>query len=230
MQATDDNLTQFRATLLEWWKQGGARSFSWRKPENRTPYRAVLAEIMLRRTRADQVEAVYDSFLERFPTLSDALSANPEEVKNILYPLGLAWRAGNVLSLFEAVKQQELRDFPADVISLQSLPGIGDYVSNAVACFTGADRGATLIDTNVVRVLGRVFGLDTSGEARRRKSVRTLAERAVDREYVAEYHYAILDFAARICVAGAPRCKSCPLSRAGQCDYFNSKGESSGAG
>jgi A/G-specific adenine glycosylase len=226
MDATDENLLVYQTILITWWLEGGARSFSWREDENRVPYRAVVAEMMLRRTRADQVERVYRAFLNQYPTLASVLEADTEEIRRLLYPLGLAWRAENFVSLFEAVRMQGMTDFPTDISSLQSLPGIGDYVSNAVACFAGGDTSATLIDTNVVRVLGRVFGIDTTGEARRRVGVRTLAQRAVDRTRAGDYHYAILDFAALVCTARTPRCPSCPFGQSGRCDYYNEITES----
>lgn len=225
MKPTEPNLDEYRQVLLEWWRDGGARTFAWRDPANRTPYRSVMAELMLRRTRADQVDRVYRAFIDRYPTLTDALDADPEEVRKILYPLGLAWRTQDILNLLAAVRDAELTDFPVDAPSLEQLPGIGDYVSNAVACFAGGSADATLIDTNVVRVLGRIFGLDTSGEARRRQPMRTLAARAVDRENVADYHYAILDFAACVCIAQRPRCTDCPVGQSGRCDYYEKEGK-----
>jgi len=110
-------------------------------------------------------------------------------------------------------------DFPLDLKKLRSLPGIGDYVSAAVACFAGGQT-EPLIDTNVVRVLGRIFGLSTTGEARRRVDMRGLAARAVYTADPAGYHYALLDFGAKVCVARRPRCENCPFSSDLRCDYY----------
>ena len=205
-------IAQFQTILMQWWESGGARSFLWRDAEYRTPYRAVLAELMLRRTRAKQAERVYRAFLERFPTLKDAIIGDREEQRQILYPLGLAWRVEEILSFLDVVHTQDLTELPTTVELLQGLPGIGDYVSNAVACFAGDDSAATLIDVNVTRVLGRVFGLPVHAEARRRKPMRELAYRAVDRTQPDSYHYALLDFAALVCTARRPKCSECPMA------------------
>ncbi len=208
----------FRAILIKWAGEYG-RNYPWRDEANLTPYRSVIAELMLRRTRADQVVSVYQHFLERFPTLADAAGGNPEEIKRILYPLGLEWRADSILAFLRAAYERFGEELPADSACLQELPGVGDYVGAAVQVFAGGTP-AVLIDVNVVRVLGRVFELDYSGEARRRKSMRELAIQAADPERSAEYHYAILDFAAKVCVAGTPRCEQCPFAELQTCHYF----------
>jgi len=220
---SESDLQAFRHELLAWWAlPGNSRPYPWRESDNRTPYRALIAEIMLRRTRADQVASTYRSFLLRYPTLRDALAAPEVDIRSALYPLGLVWRIDNVIELFRAlrVSASEASDIPADYTELLQLPGVGDYVASAIMCFAGGDSTATLIDVNVTRVLGRIFGLPVHPEARRQKPMRDLAVRAVDRARTDAYHYAILDFAALVCVAGKPRCSDCPMGRARCCNYY----------
>jgi A/G-specific adenine glycosylase len=174
---------------------------------------------MLRRTRADQVVAVFQRFMEEFPTLEAAATANSADVERLLYPLGLAWRAQNILDFLHQAHQRFPGDLPLDLGLLRSLPGIGDYVGAAIVCFAGG-HAEPLIDTNVVRVLGRLFGLNTEGEARRRADMRRLATRAVFKPDPISYHYALLDFGAKVCVARAPRCSICPFHEHEQCVYY----------
>jgi len=54
------SLPIFAEKLLAWWKEN-KRDFSWRKV--RDPYKILLAEILLRKTTAKQVERVYERFL-----------------------------------------------------------------------------------------------------------------------------------------------------------------------
>lgn len=217
MQTTEPNIKEFRQGLLHWWVDN-ARDFPWR--ENRSPYATAVAELMLRRTRAAQVVPVYNSFLTAYPTLAAAVSASPQDLKEILRPLGLEWRADNMVAFFDEAFSRFGEELPEDIITLRTLPGVGDYVGAAIACFAGGQNIA-LIDTNVVRVLGRVFGLNTAGEARRRRDMRELAVVTVDPVAPANYHYALLDFGAKVCVAVKPRCNVCPFAAAGQCDYYN---------
>ena len=211
-----ERIIEYQRILLHWW-QTNARDYPWRR--DRTPYRTAVAELMLRRTRADQVVPVFTRFLRSFSTLKAAAHAEPEELLELLRPLGLAWRAQSMLSFFRAAYERHGNDLPHERSVLIALPGIGEYVSNAVACFSG-EQSVPLIDVNIVRVLGRIFGIRTDGEARRRSDMKQLASQCVPDAGPAEYHYAVLDFAAKVCVARKPRCTTCPFSSGMRCEYY----------
>jgi A/G-specific adenine glycosylase len=222
VDATEANFARYRRTLLAWWVEN-TRDYPWR--QRRSPYRVAIAEIMLRRTRADQVVAVYRSFLDAFPTLEDAAAADPARIRSMLWSLGLAWRADTLVTFLKEARARFHDQLPTDPSVLRTLTGVGDYVAAAIACFS-ANLPVALLDTNIVRVLGRIFGVDIRGEARRRRSMRELAERALDATRPADYHYAVLDFGARICVATNPRCEICPFSVDGLCDYYQARARS----
>ncbi|HEY3329267.1 MAG TPA: hypothetical protein VGK19_04545 [Capsulimonadaceae bacterium] len=213
-------MRQFRSMLLAWWDSGGSRRFSWRMQQNRIYYATLIAELMLRRTRAEQVDAVFALFIAEHSTLAEALAADPEEIRVRLAPLGLRWRTENLLDLFKDLRERGVTELPHSKHQLIGLPGVGDYVSNAVICFAGGDPTATLVDTNVARVLGRVFGVSARGEARRHKGIRELASIAIDRSRISDYHYAILDFAAAVCAARTPQCHACQFAERQECDYY----------
>jgi len=109
-------------------------------------------------------------------------------------------------------------EVPGTKDELMSLPGVGDYVASAVVCFSSGEP-TPIIDTNVVRVIGRIFGLRLEGEARRRKEMRDAATLCLDQRQPRLYNYALLDFAALVCAAGAPRCSECPFGQRGLCAY-----------
>jgi A/G-specific adenine glycosylase len=203
-----NKIQQFQQTLNSWW-QINKRDFPWR--HNRSPYRTLIAEVMLRRTRAEQVVSVFENFIHCYPTLSLAAMANPEDIQAILYPLGLNWRIDNIINLLKTIHDRYGEIIPTELEILKTLPGVGDYVAGAVACFAGG-QCAPLIDTNVVRVLGRIFGVNIHGEARRRREMRDLANSTLDRNDPVTYHYAILDFAAKICTSKKPSCNVCPFA------------------
>jgi A/G-specific adenine glycosylase len=184
---------------------------------------------MLRRTQADQVVPVFEEFMRRFPSLTTAAQADPGELERLLWPLGLAWRARSMVAFLREAHARFGDDLPLDVGQLRSLPGIGDYVGAAIVCFAGG-QPEPLIDTNVVRVLGRIFGLSTAGEARRRADMRGIAGRAVHGADPAAYHYGLLDFGAKVCVARRPRCQVCPFSVNLWCDYYRSLTEAAPRG
>src|SRR5712692_2418229 len=128
-------------------------------------------------------------------------------------------RRGNLFRLMvREVAERYGGEVPGTKDELMSLPGVGDYVASAVVCFSSGEP-TPIIDTNVVRVIGRIFGLRLEGEARRRKEMRDAATLCLDQRQPRLYNYALLDFAALVCAAGAPRCSECPFGQRGLCAY-----------
>ena len=176
---------------------------------------------MLQRTRADQVVPVFQRFMEKYPTLSEAKDGDFIEVKTMLLPLGLAWRAETFVAFVREASARYGEELPVEVEELHTLPGIGDYAGAAIACFAG-NQSVSLVDTNIVRVVGRIFGLRIDGEARRRSDVKGAIRSVVYITDPANYHYAVLDFGAKVCTATRPRCHICPFADADRCDFFAS--------
>jgi len=105
---------------------------------------------------------------------------------------------------------------PANADALSRLPGVGRYTANAILCF-GLRRDVPLLDTNVIRVLGRVFSA-CSDRPRARDDLAfwEFAAYLVPRGKSVTYNRAILDLGALVCTARKPKCPACPLS--GICD------------
>jgi A/G-specific adenine glycosylase len=100
---------------------------------------------------------------------------------------------------------------PVERGALLSLPGVSDYVAGATRCFAW-NLPEALIDTNTVRVAGRLFGLEVRDSSRRNRLFRSLLEALVDREEPRAYNYALLDLADRICMKRRPpQHGECPL-------------------
>jgi len=114
---------------------------------------------MLHRTQARQVEGVYQMFMRRYPDIRALAEAPREEVIEVLAPLGLNWRIHGMLNAFRQIWKQH-GSVPLDMEKLVEVKGIGPYIAGSTLCFS-ADRPLPLVDSNTVRVIGRVFGLDS---------------------------------------------------------------------
>lgn len=201
--------TYFVEGLVAWAVDGNLRSFPWRGVQN--PYRVLLTEIFLRRTRAENIVATYGAFFGRYPELVNFIEAQDSDILSLVAPLGLKWRAKNILQLRDALGAS--RAIPDTYNGLTDLPGVGDYVASAVLCFVHAEA-RPLIDANLVRLVGRFFGFDTGPETRRRKWFIDLAYYLISLlpgSAVPAYNYATLDLAAKICRPAVPRCSECCL-------------------
>ena len=208
---------KLQSGLLRWFREN-SRDFSWRR--NRTPYRILIAEMMLRRTRAKQVEPIYNRFLKRFPTINSLANGDSREIRSLLKPLGLEWRANNIILVAKEIRERFGGDLPATRQELLSLPGVGPYVAGAVLCFAHG-KPESVIDGNVVRVIGRFFGLRLDGEARRRNEMVQAATVCIPPHDFIIYNYALLDFAAGVCKPTQPLCDSCLLRR--NCHFLNTR-------
>jgi A/G-specific adenine glycosylase len=205
---------EFSKVVLKWSKKN-QRDFPWRR--NISPYRILIAEIMLQRTKADQVVPIYTSFLEKFPDLKSLAQASEEDIANLFCRLGLIHRAKLVRILANDLETRFSGEIPNSREDLLSLPAIGEYVADTMLCFA-FNRDVAIIDTNVCRVLGRAFGLKANGEARRDQSYRKLAESLLPIGKCKEFNWALIDHASLICLPRNPKCKNCPLN--GACCYF----------
>ncbi|TRZ50527.1 DNA-binding protein [bacterium] len=185
----------FRKALITWGLEH-FRPLPWRLTEN--PYNILMAEIMLHRTQANQVGPIYNNFIKKYPTLHLLAAGNRKDIKELLYPLGLHWRVNSLhqmvfklMDLFEGI-------IPQDKSHLLSLPGVSEYIAGSVRCFAW-NIAEPLVDTNTVRVIGRLFDLDFKESSRRNRVFRQLISALVDKENPRAYNYALLDLAGQIC-------------------------------
>ena len=193
--------------LLKWWTTH-QRSYPWR--ETKDPYRILIAEALLHRTRADQVYRVYGDFMRRYPTIVDLASAKPREVLEVLRPLGLRWRTRKMLAMAKVIHSQFHDEIPRNLDQLKSLPGVSDYIAAAVQCFAFGVP-TTILDTNTVRVTGRISGTPISDSARRKAEFRILYSSLQDASRARDFNLAMLDLAALLCKPSHPECQLCPL-------------------
>ena len=215
MMFADTDMKKFIARpLLEWYEKNG-RDYPWRR--SRDSYKVLIAEIMLQRTKADQVLPVYLSFIRKFPTVQKLSRASLEEVRSYFDRLGLMWRAGLVKRLAEELINRFDGRVPENRSELLSLPSVGEYMADAVLSFALGEDVA-VIDANVCRVIGRIFGLKSRGEARRNKQFRYVAQRIVPKGKARRLNWAIIDLAALVCTPKNPRCNMCPLRE--RCSFY----------
>lgn len=200
----------FRNELIAWGKLN-FRLLPWRLTEN--PYQILIAELMLHRTQAQQVVPVYNRFIQKYPDVRSLSRAKSEELHEILYSLGLRWRINLINMMASQLMSRFNGQIPQDKADLLSLPGVSEYIASATRCFSW-NLPEPLIDTNTVRVVGRLFGLETKDSSRRSKRFRNLISALVDTRSPRTYNYALLDLAYQICTKKRPPvCIKCPVQK-----------------
>ena len=201
---------RFRARLLSWYRRHG-RDLPWRRTGD--PYHILVSEIMLQQTQVERVLPKYAEWLGKYPSL-DALAAAPErEVDAMWYPLGYNIRPRRLQTIArEAVARYGGR-LPADEETLLSFKGIGAYTAGAIRSFAFRERAA-IVDTNVARVLFRVFigKGDPKSHAMKRR-LWALSETLIPSRHVFDFNQALMDLGAMVCAARKPKCPVCPMTK-----------------
>ena len=127
-----------------------------------------MAEVMLHRTQAPQVALVYSRFQTQYPTIPALARATKQELHALLYPLGLKWRTELIYEMTSVLINRFDGKVPREKDDLLSLPGVSQYIAGAVRCFAW-NLPESLIDTNTVRIVGRLFGLAVKDSSRRNR-------------------------------------------------------------
>ena len=200
----------FRRRLLAWYDKNG-RDLPWRRAAD--PYQILVSEIMLQQTQVDRVLPKYHEWLERFPSL-EALAARPvQEAVDTWYPLGYNIRPRRLHSIAREAVARYGGTLPSDEQTLLSFKGIGPYTAGAIRSFAFGQRAA-ILDTNVARVLFRVFvGEGDPKGHHMRGHLWDLSRAVLPRARVFDFNQALMDFGAMICPARKPQCVTCPMRR-----------------
>jgi A/G-specific adenine glycosylase len=201
----------YRRAALSWHRRH-ARSFSWRSHTN--PYAVLIGEVLLQRTRGEQVEAVYRRFIERWPTPAALAKARTPSIASVIRPLGLAKRAPKLAQLGREL--DSLGVVPMSPEDLLELPGVGPYTAHAVPVFAG-NASLPLVDWVIARILRRYFGLDSSERPNADRRLWELARTMAQKGRARELWLGSLDLAAAVC-RPRPLCQTCPLRSS--CAYF----------
>ena len=201
---------RFRRLLLAWYRANG-RQLPWR--ETSDPYHILVSEVMLQQTQVDRVLPKYHEWLARYPSLAALASAADDEVAAAWRPLGYNVRPRRLQWIARESVQRFGGSLPSDEATLLSFKGLGRYTVGAIRSFAFGQRAA-IVDTNVARLLFRVFV--RRGDARAhatRKHLWTLSETLVPRKDVFDFNQALMDLGATVCTPRAPLCGQCPLRR-----------------
>jgi A/G-specific adenine glycosylase len=182
------------------------RRLPWRSPPGEAPpdpYRVWLSEVMLQQTTVATVVPRFERFVARWPTFQALAAADDEEILSEWAGLGYYARARNLIACAHEVARRG--EFPRTVAELRELPGIGAYTAAAIAAIAFAEKAAA-VDTNVERVVARLYGLAQPARAEvERLFLGLMPDRPGD------FVQAMMDLGATVCRPKKPRCGECPL-------------------
>jgi A/G-specific adenine glycosylase len=204
-------MTGGQVTAITEWYQVSARDLPWRRPGT-SPWAVLVSEVMLQQTPVARVLPAYAAWLARWPDPPALAAAPVADAVRQWDRLGYPRRAVRLHEAASVITERHGGEVPASVPELRALPGVGPYTAAAVASFAFQQRHAVL-DTNVRRVLARLFGgRELPGPAPTVAEI-TLAESLLPAEpaLAARWSVAIMELGALVCTAAAARCGDCPV-------------------
>ncbi|MEB3825701.1 MAG: hypothetical protein LRS47_03430 [Desulfurococcales archaeon] len=197
-------INEIRMRVIEWEKKHWV-PYPWRV--DRTPYRVLIAELLLKRTTRQAVSREFPKFIQRFPDFNAIFNAPIGEVEEAFRHLGLyKQRAKQLKQLAEVIIKKYDGKIPDKWEDLVALPGIGIYLAGAVLSF-GYSKKAPVLDSNVIRFLSRL----TDIKAKRHKDYLKLLWKLIPEGEHDYFNYGLIDLGALVCHYKQPRCGSCPL-------------------
>jgi len=204
----------FAGSLLDWYDKH-ARDLPWRiGPQEIAaarvpdPYRVWLSEIMLQQTTVAAVKTYFNRFTARWPTVTALAAANDADVMAEWSGLGYYARARNRLKCARLVADEMGGQFPDTINGLLKLPGIGPYTAAAIAAIA-FDRPEAVVDTNVKRVMVRIFGIQQPPD-KALPAINANAAHLTPHKRPGDYAQAVMDLGAGICTPKALKCDQCP--------------------
>jgi A/G-specific adenine glycosylase len=189
MHPTNQQTAQFQQKVISFYSEH-KRDLPWRKTTD--AYRILLSELMLQQTQVSRVVEYYNTWLQRWPTISDLALAKRSSVLEMWMGLGYNNRAVRLHTTAGIITKKYYGDVLKALHHYEELPGIGKYTAQAVQIFvTNVDM--VTVDTNIRRILIHEFGLDqqiSDAELWR------LAERCLPKGHSREWHNALMDYGA----------------------------------
>ena len=198
-----------KKNLLDWYDKN-KRDLPWRiksKKKQLDPFRILVSEIMLQQTTVGVVQDRYVAFFRKWPNLKEFSKARESQILRFWSGLGYYRRAINLLKCAKIIKKKYNYKVPNDDKNLSSLPGIGTYTCSAIQGIA-FNKPVIAIDTNVERVVARVYGL-SGPKSKIKKDIYSYAKNFIHKKRPGDMIQSLMDFGSIICKPKSPLCGKC---------------------
>ncbi|CAB4855091.1 MAG: hypothetical protein F2786_00095 [Actinobacteria bacterium] len=189
------------------WFTKNRRDLPWR---NTSPWGVMVSEFMLQQTPVNRVLPKWSEWMDRWPTPKDLAKATPAEVITAWGRLGYPRRALRLHGTAQIIAKDFNNEVPADVSTLQLLPGIGEYTAAAISAFAYQQR-TLVMDINIRRVLTRLI----DGQEHPKTAPTSIEKSArwllVPNKNAHVWAAAAMELGALVCTSSNPKCEICPV-------------------
>jgi len=181
-----------------------------------TPYELIVSVILSAQCTDKRVNLITPALFRKFPGPEQLARASQDEIFELIrscsYPNN---KAKHLRGMARVLTDEFKGDVPADVESLQKLPGVGRKSANVIAAVIH-NLPVMPVDTHVFRVSARI-GL-TEGAKTPLQAENQLYE-VFPAEMIPHAHHWLILHGRYVCQARKPKCGDCGLK--GVCKYFS---------
>ena len=202
-------LGRIRTLLLAWYDEH-EQHFPWREAGD--PYLALVAAVCAQQTQMPRVLEIYGRWTEAFPTLEAVAAVSRAEVLRVWGRAGYPRRGVHLHLTARICVEQHGGALPREQDALLALPGVGPFTAAIVSSF-GFGDDAPAVDTNIIRVIGRVVCGDLQPATETpRATIDELAARLLRPGTAARWNPTLMDYGGRVCTP-RPRCEECVVAQ-----------------
>ena len=181
-------------------------------------WQLLIAILLSAQSTDKKVNKVTPILFTKYPTLKDLKEASFNELKEIIYPIGLSTtKAKNIISLATILHDKYNDKVPSNKEELIALPGIGNKTAN-VMLIEYFNIPAFPVDTHVARTSKRLQLCDEKDNV---TTIEKKIKQTFPIETWATLHIRMVLFGRYICKAIKPDCKNCLFE--GKCNYKKEK-------
>ena len=220
-----DSPQDIQNLLLEWFRVNGRCWIPWKlkkdgstpqSGESISPYGIWIAEVMLQQTQLKVVIPYWEKWMEIFPTLTDLVEADLENVLMIWQGLGYYSRANRIhqsskilIELVGINRDHDPYSWPKGIDKWMSLPGIGRSTAGSIIS-SAFDLPTPILDGNVKRILSRLHAIERKS-TKDEKKLWELSSFLIPTLNPRDFNQALMDLGAIVCTPKKPTCSYCPL-------------------
>ena len=205
----------FSKLVLDWYQNKG-RKYPWR--QDISAFEALTAGLLLQRTNANSVSKVYKNFLKKYPSPERVLDTPIDEVVKDFSNLGYSKRALIYMNICRYIMDELNGIIPEEEEKLLKIPGIGLYIANSIRCIAYGIE-VPMVDTNVIRVISRVFSIECYGDSRIDSHIWDFIKSLTSIGISKYFNWGLIDIGGLFCRTKNPKCIKCPLSSI--CDFYD---------
>ena len=170
-------------------------------------FELLIAVILSAQCTDERVNKVTSVLFKHYNTPEKMLTLTQDELEKYIFSCGLyKSKAEHILSACADIIEKFSGKVPSDLISLQSLAGVGRKTANVVysVAFGGS---AIAVDTHVFRVSNRIGLVDAKNPLNTEKGLMKILDKA---DWSRAHHYLIY-LGRSYCKASKPNCTECPI-------------------